>query len=224
MTSMHGMRSDFSPTTIGTGTLITRTTTLILSGRLMMSRRILPDVFSTDTVCSRIHAPNNQQRNRAAYSAPQNCTLALVLLCVVVPIAGCVRIGEDQKSELDSILQIRDTRQRIDEFKKKSYCRQIDLYLYGMKQMPSVSLGMYLAADGDSVVPTLMNRLTTEDDEFNKTYLIGALGEMSIVLPSLRTNLNVVAIVNHEIEAMKDPVNRERAGKSLLRIQGILKE
>jgi len=110
---------------------------------------------------------------------------------------------------------MRNTAREIGEFKKKSYCQQIDLYLYAMKQMPPISLATYLAANGESVLPTLLNRLSTETDELNQRDLISALAEMSIEMTSLKENKNVVEVVRRKIEEMKNPFNREGAEKSL---------
>jgi hypothetical protein len=128
---------------------------------------------------------------------------------------GCAKIDKEKQAELDSIFRMQDTPHQVEEFKKKSYCRQIDLYLYAMKQMPPVSLATYLAANGESVLPTLLNRLSTEADEINQRNLIGALAEMSVEMTSLKENKNVVEVVRRKIEEMKNPFNRERAEKSL---------
>jgi len=110
---------------------------------------------------------------------------------------------------------MRNTAREIEEFKKKSYCQQIDLYLYAMKQMPPISLARYLAANGESVLPTLLNRLSTEPDELNQQSLIRALEQMSVELTSLKQNREVVELVRRRIEEMKNQSNRERAERSL---------
>jgi hypothetical protein len=155
------------------------------------------------------------RRNHAADCGLRTGASTLLLVGILAMCTGCVRIDKEKQRELDSILGMRNTAREIEEFKNKSYCQQIDLYLYAMKQMPPISLATYLAANGESVLPTLLNRLSTETDEINQGDLISALAVMSIEMTSLKENKNVVEVVRHKIEEMKNPFNRERAEKSL---------
>jgi hypothetical protein len=155
------------------------------------------------------------RRNHAADCGLRRGASTLLLVGILAMCTGCVRIDKEKQRELDSILGMRNTAREIEEFKKKSYCQQIDLYLYAMKQMPPISLAMYLEANGDSVLPTLLNRLSTEPDEINQQNLISALEQMSVELTSLKQNREVVELVRRRIEEMKNPTNRERAERSL---------
>jgi hypothetical protein len=84
-----------------------------------------------------------------------------------------------------------------------------------MKGKPPISLAEYLAADGEAVLPTMMNRLETEPEEANQVALIQALETMSIVVPSIRTNKELLGLVRRRASEMKDTYLRELSEKSL---------
>lgn len=84
-----------------------------------------------------------------------------------------------------------------------------------MKSKPPISLAEYLAADGEAILPTIMNRLGTEPDEENQMALIEALETMSIVVPSIRTNKGLLELVRRKTSEMKDTYLQELSEKSL---------
>src|SRR5690348_3115475 len=163
------------------------------------------------SLASRTHA---QKKNRVVPSRVMRYLL-LFLLGTLVVCAGCVRVDSSKERELDLVFRYQDSAHQIEEFKKNSFCRQIDLYLYAMKYKPSKSLAMYLAANGDAIVPTLLNRLDTERDEENEQELIDALQKMSILVPSLRANKELIEVVRRRTREMKDQGLRQRSEKSL---------
>ena len=91
-----------------------------------------------------------------------------------------------------------------------------------MKGYPPRSLAMYLAANGDSILPTLLNRISTEPNERDQQELIKALEQFSLLQPSLKENKQVLSVIRQKIQEMKDPFYRERAQKSLDIILGNL--
>jgi hypothetical protein len=155
-----------------------------------------------------------------AHNSAKTHVIGLLLVGTLACQVGCKEIDKAKERELRSVLLLPDEAHRIEEFKKKSYCRQIDLYLYAMKGYPPRSLAPYLAADGDAVLPTLLNRISTDADERDQQELIEALEVISIVLPSLKENKQVLTVVRQRIKEMKDPFYRESAERSLRIILG----
>ncbi len=141
--------------------------------------------------------------------------LSVFLFGMLAVCAGCTKIDSSKERELDSVFHFQDSAHQIEEFKKRSFCEQIDLYLYAMKYKPPKSLAMYLASNGDAILPTLLNRLDTELDEENERELIDALQKMSILMPSLRTSKTLAEVVRKRISGMKDQELREQSEKSL---------
>jgi hypothetical protein len=162
----------------------------------------------------------NQEGTLRPINTAKLLVLTLLLVATLACQGGCGKIDKAKESELQSVLKLSDESHRIEEFKKKSYSRQIDLYLYAMKSYPPRSLAPYLAANGDSILPTLLNRISTDADARNQQELIEALEVISILQPSLKENKQVLAVVRQKIEEMKDPFYRERAEKSLSIIVG----
>ena len=164
-----------------------------------------------------LHPPSRtdtQNKNHAGQSKMTRLS-CLFLLGVLVVCVGCNTTDRSNERELDSVFRYQDSAHQIEEFKKKSFSRQIDLYLYAMKSKPPKSLAMYLAANGDAIVPTLMNRLDAEPEEENEEELINALGRMSILVPSIRRNNKLIELVRKKTLQMKDRDLRTRSEKSL---------
>jgi hypothetical protein len=84
-----------------------------------------------------------------------------------------------------------------------------------MRLKPPLSLAEYLAANGEAILPTMMNRLATEPEERNQEALIEALETMSIGVPSIRTNKELLELVRRRTSEMKDTYLRELSEKSL---------
>lgn len=160
-----------------------------------------------------IHVRLKQQRGNAV-RAKWGKDLSIFLmnaLCLV----GCGNFDRAKQRELNSLLRDQNPAHRIAEFKRRSFGEQIDLHLYAMKSKPPISLAEYLAADGEAVIPTIMNRLGTESDEANQMALFEALETMSIVVPSIRTNKELLELVRRKTSEMKDTYLRELSEKSL---------
>lgn len=136
----------------------------------------------------------------------------MIALCLG---GGCGNFDRAKQRKLNSLFRDQNPAHRIAEFKRRSFCEQIDLHLYAMKGKPPISLAEYLAADGEAVLPTMMNRLETEPEEENQVALIEALETMSIVVPSIRTNKELLELVRRRASEMKDTYLRELSEKSL---------
>jgi len=132
----------------------------------------------------------------------QSGGMVLFLIGCIVFSTACG--GRDpQEKEYQAFIRIHDGERQIEEFKKKSYCAQIDLYLYATRLYPPAhGMAMYIAHSGEAILPTLLNRLRTEKEERIQSDLIYALRVMAVLHPDLKNNKEVLEVVRQKIEEM----------------------
>ena len=159
--------------------------------------------------------PARMIRVAAPRGGLQSRGIVLFLVGCFVLLTAC---GGPQKEEYDAFIRIHDEKQLIEEFKKKSYCAQIDLYLYAMRGYPPrLGMATYIAHSGEAILPTLLNRLRTEKDQRIQSDLIYALRTMAVLHPDLKNNKEVLEVVRQKIEEMHEPYLSE-SEESLKRI------
>lgn len=98
--------------------------------------------------------------------------------------------------------------------------KQLDLYLCGMKvHPPRIGFAQDVAAGGEAVVPYLLERLKSDDDEYDQNNIIMVLEELS-AKGHLRGRNDIVEQINQVVDAMKVEEFKEDARQ---RLQGIKK-
>lgn len=125
--------------------------------------------------------------------------LASFVVCTLL-----VACGDPLSRELNALWRIQDGPRRTEEFHKRSYDHQIDLYLYAMQKRPPLSgTAVYIASNGKPIIPVLLNRLRIESEESNQRHLVYVLRVMAVNEPRLKEDSNVIANVKSVISQMK---------------------
>jgi hypothetical protein len=100
--------------------------------------------------------------------------------------------------------------------------QQVDLYLNAMfaKHPPDLGLASVIASNGRAIVPVLVDRLVHEDSDVAKTYLMEVFLHMQQYGHyAVAADLEVMGVLEHELEGMKDRRWARQANITIRRIR-----
>jgi len=150
---------------------------------------------------------------KSANSGTILAVLSVLALTLGMFSSGCG--GRDPiEQEFRELMRIPGGPARYRVFRQKPYCRQIDIYLYGMSKRPPLILAHYVAGNGKDILPVLLDRLEKEPVERNQEALILVLSNMATLDPTLKENKEVVELVQRKVKGMSGGY-RSEAEKSL---------
>ena len=109
--------------------------------------------------------------------------------------------------------------QREKEFRAYDLEKQLDLYRCGMnRRPPASSLSILIAEKGESLIPTLLQKLEIEKDELFQ-YAIIDIFEVMSVKGQLRGRKDVISRIRQVVLNMKSSTFREMSEQDLKEIE-----
>ena len=137
----------------------------------------------------------------------------LIFVLFLIP-GGC----EQRSPECREVINV-SREQGYPKFRSYSLEKQLDVYLCAMRvEPPDVGLASEIAKNGESALPTVLQRLRTTEREIDQQELIYLLEVMSDQ-GLLRGRKDVIADINNVVDNMKIPQVKQYCEEKVKRIR-----
>ena len=139
--------------------------------------------------------------------------LSFAMITLLVP---CLLIGCKLPRDYTEFMKLTEERQK-EEFEKLALEKQVDFYLLrSLNSHPSdSSLGEIIAKKGEEAIPYLIERLRTEDKDYNKQFLIKIFVQMHTNIVDLRKRQDVIEVIEDSIKQIKSSHEKDLSQLSL---------